>query len=51
MKPILCPGTHGVVVMAAMAEFGRPCDLIEDKDGSLLMSDDSGGRIYRISKR
>lgn len=30
-------------------QFGRPCGLALAKDGSLLMSDDSGGMIYRIS--
>jgi glucose/arabinose dehydrogenase len=28
---------------------GRPVDLQELPDGSLLVSDDKGGRIYRIS--
>jgi len=28
--------------------FGRPCGLAEWKDGTVLMSDDSGGLIYRI---
>ena len=30
-------------------QFGRPCGLVEWKDGSVLMSDDGGGVIYRIS--
>ncbi|WP_367870953.1 sorbosone dehydrogenase family protein [Luteolibacter sp. Populi] len=30
-------------------QFGRPCGLVEWKDGSVLMSDDGGGMIYRIS--
>ena len=29
--------------------WGRPVDLITATDGSMLLSDDSGGRIYRIS--
>jgi glucose/arabinose dehydrogenase len=29
--------------------WGRPVDVKELKDGSLLVSDDAGGRIYRIS--
>ena len=29
--------------------FGRPSDIIQMKDGSLLVSDDWGGAIYRIS--
>ena len=28
---------------------GRPVDLLELPDGSMLVSDDKGGRIYRIS--
>jgi glucose/arabinose dehydrogenase len=28
--------------------FGRPVDILELSDGSLLVSDDLGGRIYRI---
>ena len=28
---------------------GRPADIIVAPDGSLLVSDDKGGRIYRIS--
>ncbi|RYG66742.1 hypothetical protein EON80_14860 [bacterium] len=30
--------------------LGRPCDVIEAKDGSLLVSDDDKRRIYRIEK-
>jgi glucose/arabinose dehydrogenase len=30
-------------------QFGRPCGLVQAPDGSLLMSDDSGGTIYRIA--
>ncbi len=29
--------------------LGRPVDLVVDRDGSLLVSDDHNGRIYRIS--
>jgi len=29
---------------------GRPVDIIEDTDGSLLFSDDQTNRIYRVSK-
>ncbi|MFQ5500414.1 MAG: sorbosone dehydrogenase family protein, partial [Candidatus Zixiibacteriota bacterium] len=29
--------------------WGRPVDLLVMPDGSLLVSDDFGGRIYRIS--
>jgi glucose/arabinose dehydrogenase len=29
--------------------WGRPVDLVTGGDGSLLVSDDSGGKIYRIS--
>lgn len=31
------------------AVSGRPVDLLEQKDGSLLLSDDLGGILYRIS--
>lgn len=30
--------------------LARPVDIVEEKDGSLLFSDDQGNRIYRISK-
>ena len=39
----------GFLVKNNSAQFGRPCGLAIAKDGSLLMSDDSGGIIYRIS--
>jgi glucose/arabinose dehydrogenase len=39
----------GFYLPAEKAQFGRPCDLIVAPDGTLLMSDDSGGVIYRIS--
>ena len=29
--------------------WGRPVDLVVAKDGSLLVSDDFSGRIYRIT--
>jgi glucose/arabinose dehydrogenase len=28
--------------------WGRPVDVIESRDGSLLVSDDAGGRIFRV---
>lgn len=31
------------------AYFGRPCGLVQHTDGSLLMSDDAMGVVYRIS--
>lgn len=31
--------------------WGRPVDVIAGRDGSLYVSDDAGGRIYRISYR
>ncbi|MDQ3623262.1 MAG: PQQ-dependent sugar dehydrogenase [Verrucomicrobiota bacterium] len=31
------------------SQFGRPCGLALARDGSLLLSDDGGGVIYRIS--
>lgn len=39
----------GFLVEGNKAQFGRPCGLAIAKDGALLMSDDSGGVIYRIS--
>jgi glucose/arabinose dehydrogenase len=39
----------GFLVKDKRAQFGRPCGLIQAPDGSLLLSDDSGGVIYRIS--
>ena len=30
---------------------GRPVDVLQLADGSLLVSDDLGGRIYRITYR
>jgi len=33
------------------AHFGRPCGMAESPDGSLFLSDDSGGAIYRITYR
>lgn len=33
------------------SSWGRPVDVITAPDGSLLISDDAGGRIYRISYR
>ena len=39
----------GFLVKGNQAQFGRPCGLAVAKDGSLLLSDDSGGVIYRIS--
>jgi glucose/arabinose dehydrogenase len=39
----------GFLLEPEKAQFGRPCDLVIAKDGALLLSDDSGGVIYRIS--
>ena len=33
----------------AAEAWGRPVDLVTAADGSLPLSDDTGGRIYRIS--
>jgi glucose/arabinose dehydrogenase len=38
----------GFYLPGEKAQFGRPCGLVEWKDGTVLMSDDSGGVIYRI---
>ena len=29
---------------------GRPADVLAARDGSLLVSDDQGGRIYRVTR-
>lgn len=44
MKPV--PGRSG---QADGDAFGRPVDLLTLPDGSLLVSDDGGGRIYRVT--
>ena len=38
----------GFYIEAEKGQFGRPCALAEMPDGSLLLSDDGGGIIYRI---
>ena len=35
--------------LQTVAQAGRPVDLLELPDGSLLLSDDRGDAIYRIS--
>lgn len=39
----------GFSVLGDQGQFGRPCGLAETPDGSLLVSDDSGGLIYKVS--
>lgn len=39
----------GFLVENDKSEFGRPCGLIQANDGSLLMSDDDNGVIYRVA--
>ncbi len=39
----------GFLIDDNKARFGRPCGLVLAKDGSLLMSDDDGGVVYRIT--
>ncbi len=36
---------------ASAGRWGRPVDLLQLPDGSLLISDDEGGRIYRVTYR
>jgi glucose/arabinose dehydrogenase len=36
---------------ATADQFGRPADVLMLRDGSLLVSDDTGGRIYRVTYR
>lgn len=40
----------GFYIESNKSQFGRPCDLAEWSDGTVLMSDDAGGVIYRIWK-
>ena len=39
----------GFLVEGGKAHFGRPAGLALTKDGALLISDDTGGVIYRVS--
>jgi glucose/arabinose dehydrogenase len=39
------PGGRG----AASAAFGRPVDVLQMPDGSVLISDDTGNRLLRVS--
>ena len=48
-RPVRCENfITGFFIDEERGQFGRPCGLVEWKDGSVLMSDDSGGVIYRI---
>jgi len=38
-------------LQGARSYIGRPVDILQDKDGALLVSDDYAGAIYRISYR
>jgi len=40
----------GFYIDEEKGQFGRPCGLVEWKDGTVLMSDDGDGLIYRISQ-
>lgn len=39
----------GFLVENDKSEFGRPCGLVQANDGSLLLSDDDNGVIYRVA--
>lgn len=39
----------GFLGQESKAQFGRPVGMVIAKDGALLISDDSGGMIYRVS--
>jgi len=39
----------GFLIEDGMAHFGRPAFLLQSQDGSLLLSEDTNGVIYRIS--
>ncbi|MDX2080745.1 MAG: PQQ-dependent sugar dehydrogenase [Terrimicrobiaceae bacterium] len=43
------PFVHGFLLPEEVVQFGRPCGLALAPDGSLFLSDDSGGAIYRIT--
>ena len=39
----------GWLVENDKSEFGRPCAIVQAADGSLLVSDDDNGVIYRVA--
>jgi len=39
----------GWLIEKSTAQFGRPAGLVVIKDGSLLITDDNNGIIYRVS--
>ena len=39
----------GWLVEDGKSEFGRPCAIVQATDGSLLVSDDDNGVIYRVA--
>lgn len=39
----------GFLTDRGRSQFGRPCGMAIAADGSLLLSDDSGGVVYRVS--
>ena len=45
------PDGYGGTVQATRVEFvvGRPADLLVLKDGSMLISDDFNGAVYRVT--
>lgn len=45
------PVTHELWFAAGKAAIGRPADVLELPDGSILVSDDSGNRLIRVSYR
>jgi glucose/arabinose dehydrogenase len=45
MKSGSAPGGWG----AGKAAMGRPADVLQMPDGSILVSDDSGNRLIRVS--
>ena len=47
MKAGTAPGGWG----AGKAAQGRPADVLQLPDGSILISDDSGNRLIRVSYR
>ena len=46
------PVTHKIFIegwLQGESAWGRPVDIVTDRDGSLLISDDKAGAIYRVS--
>ncbi len=49
IRRINLDGSGAEVVALGVRNYGRPVDVLQLKDGSLLVSDDWNGAVYRIS--